>query len=246
MPHVCKGRGRSFIKADTTSASASPPIPSYLAENVERWTRGYDAECVDHPVFRFYGRILKVDGPVSGRLLDFGCGRGAAVGFFLEKGYDAYGVDISEPDLAVARERIGADHFALIDPAPREDDVWFGGAFDVIVAVQSLYYLGESALQERLESLHAQLAPGGTFYATMMGTRSWYFERSEPSEDGMRAVRLPQRVGEGVEHVLFTESHEHLRERFAMFEPRHEGFYSEAYRSGEGAGFHFTFAGLKR
>jgi len=218
---------------------------AYLAQNVERWSRGYDAENVDAPVFRFYGRVLKVDGPTSGALLDFGCGQGAAVGFFNRKGYDAYGVDISAADLAVAGERFGADRFQQIDPKPSPDDVWFGGKFDVIVNVQSLYYLGETAMQARLRSLHAQLARDGIFYATMMGTESWYYDRSEPSEDGMRAVTLPDRVGTGVEHILFTESEEQLCERFAMFEPLHVGFYSEAYRSDEGRGFHYTFVGRR-
>lgn len=32
---------------------------SYLDKNKEYWEKGYDAVNVDHPVFRFYGRILK-------------------------------------------------------------------------------------------------------------------------------------------------------------------------------------------
>jgi SAM-dependent methyltransferase len=219
---------------------------AYLEQNVERWSRGYDAENVDSPVFRFYGRILQVDGPRTGKLLDFGCGQGSAVGFFNRKGYDAYGVDVSEADLSVASKRFGDDRFQRIEPAPRAEDVWFGGDFDVIINIQSLYYLGEAAMQTRLASLYAQLLPGGVFYATMMGAQSWYYDRSEPSDDGMRAVTLPDRVGPGVEHVLFTESEDQLRQRFSMFEPLHVGFYSEAYRSDEGRGFHYTFVGRYR
>lgn len=220
----------------------------YLAENVERWSRGYAAESVDHPVFRFYGRILKVDGPASGKLLDFGCGQGSAVGFFTGKGYDAYGVDVSEPDLAAACSRFPelADRFALIDPKPAATAVYYGGGFDVISAIQVLYYLNESDFEVRVANLHDQLAPGGLFYATMMGTESWYYERSEPAGEGLRRVELPERIGGGHEYVLFTESTEQLLERFAAFAPLHVGFYSEAFRSDEGKGFHYTFVGRRR
>lgn len=220
----------------------------YLEENLAYWSRGYPAENVDHPVFRFYGRILKHDGPTAGRLLDFGCGQGSAVAFFDAKGYEAYGVDISDPDLAAARERFPqlATRFGRIDPRPSRDDRWFGGNFDVVTAIQSLYYLGERDLRERLRSLSDQLCPGGLFYATMIGTRSWYHDLSEPAGDGMRRVVLPGGRLEGSQVCLFTDSEEQLLDRFAMFEPRHVGFYSEKFRSDEGPGFHYTFVGIKR
>jgi SAM-dependent methyltransferase len=228
------------------AGSQNPPVP-YLEENLAYWSRGYDAENVDHPVFRFYGRILKHDGPTSGRLLDFGCGQGSAVAFFHAKGYDAYGVDVSDVDLVAARDRFPAlaDRFERINPKPSRDDRWFGGDFDVITAIQSLYYLGEHDLHERLRSLHAQLRTGGVFYATMIGTASWYYELSEPAEQGMRRVTLRGRLS-GSQVCLFTGSEEQLMERFSMFEPLHVGFYSERFRSDEGPGFHYAFVGRRR
>ena len=88
---------------------------SYLDETVSYWSRGYDAENVDAPAFRFYGRILKPFGPREGKLLDFGCGRGAALRFFLAKGFDAYGVDISAVDLDAARQADPASADRLLE-----------------------------------------------------------------------------------------------------------------------------------
>jgi SAM-dependent methyltransferase len=224
-------------------------MDEYLSGNAEYWSHGYSAENVDHPVFRFYGRILKVDGPTSGRLLDFGCGEGSAVAFFAAKGYEAYGVDISETDLASARSRFPAlaERFEAIEPKPSRTDRFFGGGFDVITSIQVLYYLNDDDLQERLWSLHEQLAADGVFYATMMGTKSWYWELSEESSGGMRKATLPAaRLGGGAQYVNFVASEEELCAKFPMFEPVHVGFYSEKFRSDEGPGFHFTFVGRKR
>jgi cyclopropane fatty-acyl-phospholipid synthase-like methyltransferase len=221
---------------------------SYLDETVSYWSRGYDAENVDAPAFRFYGRILKPFGPREGKLLDFGCGAGAALRFFLAKGYDAYGVDISDVDLATARTRDPehTDRYLRIDSTPSADDVFFGGDFDIVMSVQVLYLMGAEDMQTRLESLHAQLKPDGIFYATMMGTQSWWHGVSEPFEHGTRRVVLPESHGGGAMAVLFTESEEQLLERFSMFEPLHVGFYSERFRADEGPGFHYTFVGRPR
>jgi SAM-dependent methyltransferase len=224
----------------------------YLGSNLAYYKRGYEAENVDHPVFRFYGRILVPDFGLDGsgheRVLDFGCGQGAAVGYFARKGFDAYGVDIAEVDVERARERYPelADSFVVIPPKPRADDDFFGGNFDVVVSIQTLLLLGESDLEVRLDNLHRQMKPGGVFYATMMGTRSYFYEHSEPAEDGLRKVTIDTpRVKLSDYYVNFTESEEHLKQRFSMFRPVHIGFYSQTFRSDEGAQFHYTFVGVK-
>ena len=87
---------------------------SYLDENRAYWERGYNAVNVDHPVFRFYGRILKPDFGLGGnweRLVDFGCGQGAAVSFFQKHVFHARGVDVSETDIAAAKIRF--PHIAI-------------------------------------------------------------------------------------------------------------------------------------
>ncbi len=32
------------------------------------------------------------------------------------------------------------NHFMAIDPKPKEEDVFFGGQYDIVVATQSLFY----------------------------------------------------------------------------------------------------------
>lgn len=80
----------------------------YLLENKEYWEKGYEAPNVDHNAFRFFGRILKPEFNLPRdyeKMLDFGCGQGAAVNYLHMNGFDAQGVDISEKDIAIAKAR---------------------------------------------------------------------------------------------------------------------------------------------
>ncbi|MCH7849434.1 MAG: class I SAM-dependent methyltransferase [Planctomycetes bacterium] len=225
-------------------------MEEYLKRNSECWQAGYDAENVESFVFRPYGRIFKTEFGLTGsnheRLLDFGCGQGAALRFFRSKGFDVYGVDISETDIARCQETMSdiPDHFAVIAAAPSEEDVFFGGEYDLIIAVQALYYYSDSDLQRRLVSLHNQMKPGAILYATMMGPGHYKYEHSQPYKDGLRKVEfsLP-RLQASDHYVNFTHSEDELIDRFSMFEKVHVGFYDAKYREDEGASFHYTFVG---
>src|SRR5690242_9068431 len=75
-----------------------------VAANGKAWQRGYYAPNVESSVFRWSGRILRDRlGIKRGAVLDWGCGAGAGVRHFAANGFDAYGVDVSEPDIAAAR-----------------------------------------------------------------------------------------------------------------------------------------------
>lgn len=224
----------------------------YLEGNLRYWQPGYGDENVESFVFRPYGRILKaelgLDGSHGERLLDFGCGTGAAAGFFHAKGFDVYGIDLSAASIERCRARLPqiADHFAVIEPKPHADDRFFGGGFDAVVAIQSLYYLSASDLETRLESLLQQLRPGGVILASMMGTRCWFYDHSTDAGDGLRRVEISTaRVQVRDYFVNFTASEDELRSKFAMFEPLHVGYYDARYREDEGSDFHYLFVGRK-
>ena len=225
----------------------------YLEENKKFWEHGYYAPNVDHPVFRFYGRILKPVFKLNGEggefLLDYGCGQGAAVNYFSSLGFDAYGVDISETDLGIASERyqqIGGK-FREVSLIPSATEKFFDGDFRIITAIQSLYYLSDTDLKVRMESIHANLAEGGIFFATMIGESGGrHFDKSKPAGDGLRKVGTSSRSGEGHHYVNFTKDEDHLCDKFEMFKPLHIGFYSDQFRSDEGVSIHHTFVGVKK
>ena len=225
----------------------------YLKANYDYWKQGYEAENVESQVFRVYGRIFKaqfgIDGSKGEKLLDFGCGAGAALDFFHRKGFDVYGVDISPIDIERCQARMPdlTDHFAIIDPTPTAADVFFGGSYDVVVAIQSLFYFTDTGLKARLQSLYNQMNKGALFYATMIGTKaSWHHKNGVPLGDGLWKVdfRSPRiEVKDYFEN--FTTDEKHLMEKFSLFKKVHVGYYAFRYREDEGDEFFYTYVGVK-
>lgn len=225
-------------------------MEDYLRSNSDFWCRGYDAENVESFVFRVYGRILKPEFGLSGgnheRLLDFGCGEGAALSFFDRKGFDVYGVDISEIDIEKCKNKMPriAEHFSVIDPTPRAGDVYYGGEYDVVIAIESLFYLSDTDLEERLVSLKNQMKPGAVFYSTMLSPKTWYYNHSVEYGNGLRKIDIDNgRVRWKNLYINFTASEEALLSRFRMFEKRHIGYFDCCYIESEGPEFHWIFIG---
>lgn len=227
-------------------------MKSYLSHHLKYWKDGVTGSNPESFVFRPYGRLLKpeygLDGLSHQRVLDFGCGNGGNTAFFVSEGFDVYGVDISEAHIAYCRKVMpeAAEKFLVIDPEPDTEDRWFGGNFDLVLAIQSLYYLSDTDLQARLTSLYNQMCPGRYIYATMMGTRCWYYQHSRPDKDGLRKVdSLPGGRLTVNCYINFTESREDLCSTFSLFEPLHIGYYDAVYREDEGSDFHYTFIGRR-
>lgn len=226
---------------------------NYFEKNKEYWENGYSASNVDHTVFRFYGRILKQDfnfGSNYEKLLDFGCGQGAAVNFFSQHGFNARGVDISSTDIEVAKARYPhiASHFSICDPNPRNNSFYgFEDSISVATAFQSLYYFSDTDFQLAINKIYNSLKVGGVFFATMMGVQyTHFFENSVPHEDGLRVVNFKNERYEVKEYYMsFIEDEDHLKEKFSLFKPLHIGNYSAKFREDDGNGFHYTFCGVK-
>lgn len=227
-------------------------MEKYFTGNKEYYEAGYEAENVDHPVFRVYGTIFRddfgIDGSRGEKLLDFGCGQGAAVNFFAGKGFEAYGIDISETDIRRAGERYThiADRFEVISPKPKEDDVFFGGGYDVVVAIQSLHYLSDTDMKVRLKSLYDQMPDGAILFATMLGTQSYYWDHATPYEDGLYKITIDwDRVKVNDYYTTFVRNEQDLVRKFSLFQPVHTGFYTARFRSDEGEFFFYSFVGRK-
>lgn len=233
-------------------SSRRDTMDKYLKGNLSYWQKGYEAENVESFVFRPYGRILKfefgLDGSGHEKLLDFGCGAGAALKFFKSKGFDAYGIDISKIDIQRCKEKMPdiAEHFQIINSKPKSNQIFFGGNFDIIIAVQSLYYLSNKDLENALMSLWNNMKPGAIIYATMMGTKHYMYKYSKKYKDGLRKIdfSLP-RITIKNYFVNFTASKKELIEKFHIFKKCHVGYYDAKYREDEGCRFHYTFVGQK-
>ena len=226
-------------------------MENYLQKNSEYYQKGYDAENVESYVFRFYGRILKhdfkMDGTNNEKILDFGCGGGSALKFFKSKGFKVYGVDISVKDINQAKSIMPdiKENFLIIEPKPKKEDFFFNGGFDFIISIQTLYFLSDTDMQIRLKTLYNMMKPGAYIYASMMGTKSYFYEHSKITSDGLYEVNFSNdRIQYKNFYINFTKNKEVLEKKFSMFKKIYIGHYDRDYRN-EGSEFHYTFVGQK-
>jgi SAM-dependent methyltransferase len=154
---------------------------------------------------------------VRGRkALDFGCGAGRSTRFLRELGFDAVGVDISEPMLAKARERDPSGNYTLV---PDGDlGVLSAGAYDLVL---SAFTFDNIPTMEKktalLASLERLLADGGRIVNLVsspdiyvnewasFSTKDFPANRTAQSGDKVLIVMLDVEDRRPVEDVLCTD-----------------------------------------
>jgi SAM-dependent methyltransferase len=225
-------------------------MSEYLQTNAKYWSGTYTAPNVESFIFRFYGRILKFDYGIDGsnheRLLDFGCGQGGALHFFDKLGFNCHGVDIAAQDIAAAQALMPhiASQFAVIDPKPSPDRVFFGGQFDVVISIQTLDFLSNTDFKQAVRSLYNNLKPGGLIYASMNGWQMYYRNHATPADDGLWHVRFDNGRVDYDLFLNFVRDKDEMRERFSLFKPVYLDHYDSSFRE-EGSEFRYTFFGVK-
>lgn len=230
-------------------------VPDSINESIRQyWSKGYAAPNLESHIFRLYARILKPQFNLPNnyeRLVDFGCGQGAAVNYFNSIGFDARGCDISDVDINVAKLRYPnlRDKFFVTDQNPSGNDVYgWSEDVNVVIAVQALYYLQRDYFKCLMEKFYNSMPSGGLIYATMMGEQHTFFQHSEPTgTDWLRNVRFKDGRSNLENYFLFFVSDEaDLKSKFSMFEPVHIGHYSMQLQDSDTNNWHWTFLGRKR
>ena len=95
-------------------------------------------------------------------ILDFGCGPGRDLRYFLSLGHRPVGLDGSTLFCRMARDHSGCQvleqHFLQLELATQ--------AYDGIFANASLFHIPRQALPQVLKTLHAALRPGGILFSS--------------------------------------------------------------------------------
>jgi SAM-dependent methyltransferase len=207
-------------------------------------------------VIRFHAYYLKHNIP-RGRLLDYGCGSGNNSLFFIQEGYDVYGVDVAEAALDQIKENFEMysldmrhlEKFQVIPPDATtlafEDRF-----FDIIVSNQVLYYLGtEEGIQNICRELERCLRPGGLVFFTMLGARNYYFthhtKRIHGGETCEVVIEDPSHRLYGLREMIYVvRDEDHLRRLFSNFECVNVGYFDMSMFDMKGS-FHWIFVGRK-
>jgi SAM-dependent methyltransferase len=131
--------------------------------------------------YQGFFRLVDRDLPKPGRALDAGCGHGAIVYELLDRGWDAYGFDMSKWLIEQARNfsTQAAQRFS-VGELP---DVPIQGSFDLITCVEVLEHVPDP--QAVLSALRERLRPGGRLIATTPNLRPlipwWDAETIDPT-----------------------------------------------------------------
>lgn len=150
------------------------------------------------------------------RVLDFGCGTGRSTRFLRTLGFEALGVDIAEPMLALARERDPQGEYRLV---PDGDlSAALSGPFDLILSVFTFDNIPTRERKVALfKSLGGLLAEGGRIVSLVsspeiyvnewasFSTRDFPENRSAANGDRVRVVMLDVDDRRPVEDILCTD-----------------------------------------
>jgi SAM-dependent methyltransferase len=134
---------------------------------------GYDAivaryldwsgRVVDPTRDRMFDELLQML-PAGARVLDIGCGAGVPWTQRLSARFDVVGVDISDAQVALARENVPSAGFIVGDVSALSLPA---GSFDAAIAFYSISHIPRERHPDLLRRIGAWLKPGGLLLATM-------------------------------------------------------------------------------
>jgi SAM-dependent methyltransferase len=200
-------------------------------------------------IIRFHNMYMRKNIP-SGRVLDYGCGSGNNLKFFLDKGYECHGTEVTEASLPLIEQNVGHTRNITIT-APDVDRLPYPDKhFDFIVSNQVLYFLADRArIVSISKELHRVLKPGGAIFLTMMGGRNYYITTGYAKPIGANLYEL--KIGgdhrlSGFHQIFYIVPDEaDLLGLFSMFEPLTTGYFDQAMFDMK-SNFHWIFVGTRK
>ena len=180
-------------------------LPSMPDESIQRefignsgdgaLREGYDAYILFKEVAGKYGRAL---GPES-RVLDFGCGWGRILRFFLRdvRPANLHGIDTLPVAIELCKRTNPLSQFQLIEAMP--PTAFPNDTFDLIYLYSVFSHLSEEAHDRWLTEFHRILKPGGVLAAT-----TWDRDYIERCEQARRKAHDANSV-HPLSHKAFTD-----------------------------------------
>ncbi len=135
-----------------SSARQSSTALSRFLRELERRYREFVG--LDH--IRFLERCARQASSGQRRLLDIGCGGGMLLHLARKRGFEPYGMDISEQAVALAQERYGLP----VKQGKIGDDLWMPGQFDYVTMFHVLEHLANP--RAALQYVRKILKPNGS------------------------------------------------------------------------------------
>ncbi len=150
-------------------------LPRVPSDDIQRQFVGKSGESTLQEAFSFYcilkkylsdfERFLRPDS----RILDFGCGWGRIIRFFIKDVLqeNLYGVDIDPEMISFCQKSVRYGKYDLVKPLPPSELPC--ESFDVIYAYSVFSHLNEQASFQWIEEFYRILKPGGLLFLTTQG-----------------------------------------------------------------------------
>jgi 2-polyprenyl-3-methyl-5-hydroxy-6-metoxy-1,4-benzoquinol methylase len=127
---------------------------------------GFHVAAPSHMHRHFMPKIFQLCGPIAPgtRVLDIGCGNGATCGFFIEKGCEVVGIDLSESGIDIARQAHPKGRFEILGAGEDTLAQLKEAPFDLVVSTEVVEHLYSP--RPYAKACVEALKPGGKFVCT--------------------------------------------------------------------------------
>lgn len=99
--------------------------------------------------------------PHGAKILDVGCGPGNITQYFLQKGFDCEGIDLSQGMIKMAKKRVPEGNFKVADLRKLD---YPENSFDALIAAYSFMHIPQQDTRKTLKGFKRILKPRGIFF----------------------------------------------------------------------------------
>lgn len=164
-----------------------------IIDNSKSWDNTWDLvfqnqEWGKYPpeeLIRFIARnYYKINDKQNIKILDVGCGTGAATWFISREGFKSFGIDGSETAIKIAKERLKKENLnACFEVGDFIKLNYDDNYFDCVIDIVALQHNNINNLKKIIDEIYRVLKPGGKIFSMMINKNSVFNDDTNPFEN---------------------------------------------------------------